>query len=738
MKRSLNPVGLAACLLLAAAAARADTEPPSAAAAGDPIFANGFEQRPNILLVILDDVGVDQIPSFGYGGANPPSMPTIDAIAEGGLRFRNTWAMPECSPGRSTLLTGRFPIRSNVNQALGPNDLANSQVNPYEVTVPRLLDHAGYVSGKFGKTHIGGPENNQAGQGVLGQLGWDYFQGWTEGVPASIDTTAGGVAASGTYSCGFVPDTARDPENGADSGACYTRDAAGVTCSLISGNSPEGDPPGLQCLTRGGILVPDATCQNPAPANLAWEKQNAHYVSSLVINEGTDVTEAGTLDPRSRGYRATLEVDAASAWIREQQKAGHPWMATVSFSNAHTPMQHPPAALLPSGASAQLLADCTSARPLNMRRLYDAMIEATDTEIGRLMLETGLATPDGNGGIVYDPAASNTVIVLVGDNGSFYSTVKVPFDPSRSKGTAYQTGVWVPLIVSGPMVNEPGRTVEHMVNMVDIYHLFGEVAGLDVPALVPRVVDGASMYPYLVDPAHPSIRAFNFTRGGLNLQANGGRNGPCVIGTQCSHTPMTKAICEDNNGTWWGVGADPGSVIKGDLEQCWQVNQVIFHQDPTAYATNKVTMGPTDYRAIRNEHFKLVRNATTDYDPATDAGVDVVSEELYLVNQAVPVPLLDREQHDLLADGKLTPHQAINYAQLVQALEALQDSVVPCPGDGNIDGRVDQADIDNYHAIVADWSGSSVYDFNLDGITDDSDLQIIQDNLGTVCFEMSP
>lgn len=42
---------------------------------------------------------------------------------------------------------------------------------------------------------------------------------------------------------------------------------------------------------------------------------------------------------------------------------------------------------------------------------------------------------------------------------------------------------------------------------------------------------------------------------------------------------MTKAICEDNNGTWWGVGAGPGSVIKGDLEQCWQVNQVIFHLD---------------------------------------------------------------------------------------------------------------------------------------------------------------
>src|SRR5690606_11997971 len=52
------------------------------------IFANGFEPPPNILLVILDDVGVDQMPSFGYGGAAPPRMPTFDAIAYCGLRFR--------------------------------------------------------------------------------------------------------------------------------------------------------------------------------------------------------------------------------------------------------------------------------------------------------------------------------------------------------------------------------------------------------------------------------------------------------------------------------------------------------------------------------------------------------------------------------------------------------------------------------------------------------------------------
>jgi hypothetical protein len=702
------------------------------------IFSNGFESTPNILLVILDDVGVDQLSAFGYGGLHPPSTPTIDAIADGGLRFRNTWSMPECSPGRSTLLTGRYPLRNNVNQALGPHDLANSQVSPYEVTTPKLLDFAGYTSSKFGKTHIGGPENNRAGYGTLAELGWDYFYGWVEGVPASVDPTAGGVATGDTtFNCGFIPDTARDPVNGADSGACYRQTSSGVQCSVIAGTSPHGDSPGLQCLTQGGILVPNASCEATAPAHLDWDRQNAHYVSSLVINDGDTIEQAAVSDPRGRGYRATIEVDNAIEWIRQRKGDATPWMTTVSFSNAHTPLQPPPGALLPSGLGHQFTADCSA--PLNKRRLYNAMVESVDTELGRLMEETGMATRGVGGELIYDPAASNTVIVLVGDNGSFFPDVKVPFDMSRSKGSVYQTGVWVPLIVAGPMVEEPGRTVEHMVNFVDVYRLFGELAGLDVPALVPRVVDGASMLPYLLDPAQPSIRAFNFSQGGLNLQANGGRNGPCVMGGgTCSHTPMTQAICEDNQGVWWGVGANPDLVIKGDLEHCWQVNQVLFHSDPFNYASNRLEMSATDYRAIRNEHFKLVRNTAMDYDVATDSGVEIITEELYRINQAVPVPLLDRAEHDLLADGLLNPVQAFNYVQLHQAMQALEDSQIACPGDGNDDGRVDQADVDNYHEITADWNGSSTYDVNLDGMTDAADLQIIQDNLGTVCWTVSP
>ena len=129
--------------------------------------------KPNILFVIMDDVGIDQMAAFGYGGATAPPMPNINAVAAAGVRFRNTWSMPECSPGRAAFFVGRFPFRTNIQQANGPNDLANSQVSPYDVTVPKLLKPAGYESGMFGKFHLAGPEHNEAGNATPAVLGWD-------------------------------------------------------------------------------------------------------------------------------------------------------------------------------------------------------------------------------------------------------------------------------------------------------------------------------------------------------------------------------------------------------------------------------------------------------------------------------------------------------------------------------------------------------------------------------------
>src|SRR5690606_11529380 len=163
-----------------------------------------------------------------------------------------------------------------------------------------------------------------------------------------------------------------------------------------------------------------------------------------------------------------------------------------SYSAVHTPWQHVPKELTPisnSGLSEDVL-QCDD--NVAGRVIQNRMTEAMDTEFGRLLVETGLAKRADDGSLIYDPKASNTVIVIVGDNGTLSFAVKAPFSAERAKGTSYQTGVWVPLVVAGPMVKEPGREVEHMVNGVDLFQLFGELAGIDVHASVPRTVDSVS------------------------------------------------------------------------------------------------------------------------------------------------------------------------------------------------------------------------------------------------------
>ncbi|HEY1731793.1 MAG TPA: sulfatase-like hydrolase/transferase [Terriglobales bacterium] len=694
---------------------------------------------PNILFVMMDDVGIDQMRSFGYGGPVAPKMPVIDTIARNGVRFRNAWSMPECSPGRAALLTGRYPLRNNIFQAIGPNDLNNSQVATWEVTAPKLLNAANYDSAMFGKFHLGGPENNQAGEGAPASIGWNYFYGWTGGLPASIDTNAGMVGPSlpsNQYSCGFVPDAAH---GGADSGACYIAAPANTAsrCANLSGTSPTGDSVGLQCLNRGGVLMPNQTCQASTPASIDFYEQNAHYVSPLVINRNGGVEEAELIDPRTRGFRATIEVNSAINWITAHAHSQNPWMATLSFSIDHTPLQPPPGELISPATRALLQtigagADCTSLPAL--RVLSDAMIEAMDTEFGRLLIQTGLATLDSNGHLVYDPSASNTMIIIVGDNGSLAQTVKPPFDPNRAKATAYQTGVWVPLIVSGPMVVQPGREVDAMVNEVDVFQLFGEIGGIDVHQAVPRPIDSYPMLPYLTNPNQSSFRDYNFTQGGLNIQANGAHNGPCVFSGNprlCSQTPVTKSVCQDNGGVWWGVGATDPSTYGGGLAECWQVNQLIWEHEGNSsnYNTDKVAQSPQEYEAVRNQHYKLLQNKWTDYDIQTNGPVAMSSIEFYSVNENAPLPKLDTANSDLLP-GSLNHEQQANFDWLSAKLNQVQASAPACPGDGNGDGVVDEQDVTDYYQIADSWGLSSHYDFNIDSFTNGDDLNTILTHMG--------
>ena len=700
------------------------------------------QSTPNILYVIMDDVGIDQMLAFGYGGDTPPSMPNINAVAQNGVRFRNTWSMPECSNGRSAFLVGRYPLRTNIYAAIGDNDLANSQLTPYDVTIPKLLKQANYDSAMFGKFGVAGPFNNQAGYNAPAQLGWDHFYGWIGGLPGSIDSTAGGIAASGTYECGFVPGSV------SKSGACHY---ANKSCTEMSQTSAsEQNAAGLQCLDSGGIFVPNQSCDTP-PANLNFNTQNAYYVSPLlIIEDGKDAVQVPLSDSRARGYRTRIEADAAINWINGRKNSRKPWMATVSFSSAHTPWQQAPKKLSPVSYSAVTDdLNCTNANGIDGRVLQNQMTEALDTEFGRILIETGLATRGADGSLIYDPKASNTVIAIVGDNGTLGNAVKAPFNPQLAKATAYQTGVWDPLIVAGPMVVDPDREVNHMVNVVDLFQFFGELANIDAHKAVPRTLDSVALLPYLTNPNQASLRTINFTQGGFNIQANGGRNAPCIFSaSSCSQVPISKGVCQDNGGVWWGSGYTDTTVIDNGgvgYTSCYAVNEAKYiaggNSMSAAEPNAQVKIIPGVANAIRNDKYKLIQNQTQTFDPSSSAPAPnvVTSYEFFEVDQAKPIPKLDNP--DLVIPLPYTGEVLTAYDDLYAKLQSLLVSEPYCPGDGNNDGIVDAQDLFNWQKIysyaTSSNAWSSVYNFMTSGvwtgITSTADKQIIEQNINNSC-----
>ena len=561
---------------------------------------------------------------------------------------------------------------------------------------------------------------------MVAALGFDYYDGWLDetGDPSSIDSTAGGVAEAGTWSCGFVRDASH---GGADTGACY---AADNTCQVLSKTGAEA--PGRICRDSGGIFDPNQSCVSPVPGYINFGTLSGHYVSPLVINNADgSVDQVPSTDIRSRTFRATEQIDAAISWINQQPKT-QPWMASVTFASAHTPRDataEPIAAGKRTGYQQSRLH-----QPGRSKRSNNQMVEALDSEVGRLLVSTGLATRSPTGQLIYK-AQNNTYVVFVTDNGSNGTVAKSPFDTIRAKSTVYQTGVWVPGIVAGPGVKQPGRHVNAMVNIADLYQLFGELAGIDVHASVPWTVDSVSMLPYLKTPGRASIRKTNYTEIGTNFHANGVINGPCQYGLGiCTQIAPTQGVCEDNNGIWWGAGAtDPSTkgIPPGGFSLCCEV-AAWQHDHPDPEMPQMVTnIFPLAAKAIRNNDFKLVINSYEAYDSASNSCVPSSSTEFYEINEKVPTPKLDNAGDDLLTNQpKLTPRQQKNFAALSQELNALLASQPACPGDINLDGVVNYLDIAEWGKYQALTGLSSWADINQDGMTDDADLAIILQNQG--------
>jgi arylsulfatase A-like enzyme len=181
-------------------------------------------------------------------------------------------------------------------------------------------------------------------------------------------------------------------------------------------------------------------------------------------------------------YATTEEIDDAVAWIAT---APEPWFLCVGLHAPHSPFHVPPPALAtlePSDAKDSL------------RPYYKAMVEAMDTEIGRLLASIPPAVRD------------QTMVIMTSDNGTQGQIVAPPFNPNKVKRTIYEGGIRLPLIVSGPLVVQPGRQSNALVNTTDLFATVAEIAGANLAGISLPTLDSVSILPYLVDPAQKQIR----------------------------------------------------------------------------------------------------------------------------------------------------------------------------------------------------------------------------------------
>jgi arylsulfatase A-like enzyme len=328
-------------------------------------------RRPNLLLVLADDLGVDLLRAYGLGSA-PPCTPHIDGLAADGLLFRNAWANPVCSPTRAALLTGRHGFRTGIGSPGG----GGGWLDLTELTLPEVL--TSYASACLGKWHLG-----------AGQLDHPNASGF----PHFAGIIGGGIA---------------DYE---------------LWTKVVDGES---------------------------------------FTTSVYATRDT--------------------ADDAIACIRTLPQ---PWFLYVPFLAPHVPFHRPPDECCPAPACPDAFCGSLPPDPSDPQ-LAKAMTEALDAELGRILAELDLHAPD-------------TCVFFLGDNGTARAATEPPFDPDHAKGTPYQGGIHVPLIVRGPGVAR--GECQALVGATDLFATIAELAGVDGTA-----EDSVSLVPYFSDPGRPSLR----------------------------------------------------------------------------------------------------------------------------------------------------------------------------------------------------------------------------------------
>lgn len=401
----------------------------------DPVAIQAENSKPNILFIIADDLGVEQLSSFGIG-SQPAVTPNLDRLAQQGMSFSNVWSQPICSPTRATLLTGRYGFRTGVGTAT-PERLGGEypELEPAENGGPDLSSFTGLSDKPLEVYEDLGPVFREFRR---------YF--------ASDDNPADGPFPSGT---GLHSDELALPE--------ILRNSGYATAAIGKWHLAE---------SRNGWLQ--------HPINVGFDYYSVNMLNQPESYFGWFENVNGVIEQRS-GYTPEQKINDALIWLDRQ--GDDPWLLWLALNLPHYPHHVPEVAgLNTSGVDAT-----------DPRSALDVMTARMDQEIGRLFEAIG------------EEALENTIVILIGDNGTTGEANDPPFHPDRGKFTLYEGGIRVPLIIAGPDI-PVGEQSAVMVNSTDLFATLIELTGSEFPEEL--VHDSYSLVPYFNNPAADSIREY--------------------------------------------------------------------------------------------------------------------------------------------------------------------------------------------------------------------------------------